>query len=48
MSKPAQESHPHGLPRDLEARLRELEEECRRLREAFDEKNRELQSTLQE
>ncbi|KAM6434608.1 cingulin [Liasis olivaceus] len=43
-SELAQESDRHGL----EIRLQELEEECRRLREAFDKKNRELQSTSQE
>ncbi|XP_063173325.1 cingulin [Candoia aspera] len=46
--EPAQESHWLGPPRELEVRLQELEEECRRLREAFDKKNRELQSTFQE
>ncbi|XP_025022232.1 cingulin [Python bivittatus] len=43
-TEPAQERDRHGL----EIRLQELEEECRRLREAFDKKNRELQSMSQE
>ncbi|KAL7977994.1 hypothetical protein Chor_004981 [Crotalus horridus] len=39
----------HGLPpRPLEIRLRELEEECQRLQEAFEKKSRELQSTSKE
>ncbi|KAM3824859.1 cingulin isoform 1-T2 [Vipera latastei] len=47
--EPSQESPRHGLPpRPLEIRLRELEEECQRLREAFEKKSRELQSTAKE
>uniref|UniRef100_A0A670Z5N9 Cingulin n=1 Tax=Pseudonaja textilis TaxID=8673 RepID=A0A670Z5N9_PSETE len=37
-----------SLPRHLQIRLEELEEECRRLREAFEKKSQELQSTGKE
>uniref|UniRef100_A0A8C5RLB2 Cingulin n=2 Tax=Laticauda laticaudata TaxID=8630 RepID=A0A8C5RLB2_LATLA len=37
-----------SLPRHLQIRLQELEEECRRLREAFEKKSQEVQSTGKE
>nr|XP_056708718.1 cingulin [Euleptes europaea] len=44
----SQDSRRNGAPRNLEIRLEESEEECRRLREAFEKKTQELQSSLKE
>ncbi|XP_054853738.1 cingulin [Eublepharis macularius] len=44
----SRDSRRNGAPRNLEIRLEESEEECRRLREAFEKKTQELQSGLQE
>ncbi|XP_077176514.1 cingulin isoform X2 [Paroedura picta] len=44
----SQDSRRNGAPRNLEIRLEESEEECRRLREAFEKKAQELQSSLKE
>ncbi|XP_042295320.1 cingulin isoform X2 [Sceloporus undulatus] len=44
----SQENQRNGTPHNLNVRLEEMEEECRRLREAFEKKNQELQSSLKE
>ncbi|XP_060614069.2 cingulin [Anolis sagrei] len=44
----SQENQRKGAPRNLELRLEELEEECRRLREALEKKSQELQSSWKE
>ncbi|KAL8184749.1 UNVERIFIED_CONTAM: hypothetical protein K2H54_027075 [Gekko kuhli] len=44
----SQDSRRNGAPRNLEIRLEESEEECRRLREAFEKKTQELQGSLKE
>ncbi|XP_072840271.2 cingulin isoform X2 [Pogona vitticeps] len=42
------DSRQNGSPRTLEIRLEESEEECQRLREAFEKKSQELHSRLEE
>ncbi|XP_062821351.1 cingulin isoform X2 [Anolis carolinensis] len=44
----SQENQRKGAPPGLERRLEELEEECRRLREALEKKSQELQSSWKE
>lgn len=44
----SQDSQSSMSPRSLEIRLEESEEECHRLRDAFEKKQRELQAGLQE
>ncbi|CAI5798578.1 cingulin isoform X2 [Podarcis lilfordi] len=43
-----QNGHRSGAPHDLEVRLEESEEECHRLRVAFEKKSQELQGSVQE
>nr|XP_034953772.1 cingulin [Zootoca vivipara]XP_034953773.1 cingulin [Zootoca vivipara]XP_034953774.1 cingulin [Zootoca vivipara] len=43
-----QNGHRNGTPHDLEVQLEELEEECHRLRVAFEKKSQELQGSVQE
>ncbi|XP_028564808.2 cingulin [Podarcis muralis] len=43
-----QNGHRNGAPHDLEVQLEELEEECHRLRVAFEKKSQELQGSVQE
>ncbi|XP_063001646.1 cingulin [Elgaria multicarinata webbii] len=44
----SQDSRRNGVPRNFDPRLEETEEECLRLRDAFEKKSQELQSSLQE
>ncbi|KAJ7307245.1 hypothetical protein JRQ81_009241 [Phrynocephalus forsythii] len=44
----SQNGSQNGSPHTLEIRLEESEEECRRLREAFEKKSQELRSSLEE